>query len=501
MIGKPCRFRMGRRRARKLSEGSVYSALILDRGRRFTQNLPWPETLRRNGEGATMKKITQCRACGSKALTPAFSLPASAVSRTQQPVRSNASHTDFVLCDPARDAFACGLVQSAAVAGGSCDAPSAAYATTRSHLRTAATEALELISGRDCAALDIGCNDGTLMSYYPRWVERCGVDPSERADSIGAWAWTARAPFPSEDVLRALGTKSFDIVTAMSVLEWIDAPRAFFAHVKSLLAEDGVFVLETLHAPLALTRTLVEAPLAGVAAIYSLRVLEKLARECDLKIFRGALTDKDGGSIRLFLTHAGAEDHDFDPWYEKLARLWDEENALALTWRQPYQAFEGRALKSREAFVGLLEELQARGERAHLLGAGAQSAALLFWAGPAANAFEAAVANGVEGALGSIPIISETDSRACEPDFLVAPAALKREMLERWRESILLGARMIVASPEPHVVHAQNYVAEYARAAVGGDGAGGVESLRAMLTAAGGLRLVAAAESGKAASA
>ncbi|MEZ5917434.1 MAG: hypothetical protein R3C40_07715 [Parvularculaceae bacterium] len=40
-----------------------------------------------------------------------------------------------------------------------------------------------------------------------------------------------------------------------------------------------------------------------------------------------ALTDKDGGSIRLFITH-DTEDYDFDPWYERLM-VWDE-SALSL---------------------------------------------------------------------------------------------------------------------------------------------------------------------------
>ncbi|MEZ5917432.1 MAG: hypothetical protein R3C40_07705 [Parvularculaceae bacterium] len=55
----------------------------------------------------------------------------------------------------------------------------------------------ELISGRDCAALDIGCSDGTLLSFYPRWVDRYGVDTLDDVDQIGSWAWSAKAAFPS----------------------------------------------------------------------------------------------------------------------------------------------------------------------------------------------------------------------------------------------------------------------------------------------------------------
>ncbi|NWG70383.1 MAG: methyltransferase domain-containing protein, partial [Parvularculaceae bacterium] len=298
-----------------------------------------------------MKKITHCRVCGSKALSPAFSLPGLGAP-TQGFAGRRPSDVDFVYCDPMRDARACGLLQSAysGLSPAAPDEPSGRYSSVRNHLRQMATEALELISGRDCAALDIGCADGTLLSFYPRWVERFGVDPSDQVEQVGDWAWTAKAAFPSAELDRAFGTKKFDIVTAASVLERLDDPRAFLARVKALLAADGVFVLETLYAPMTLTRTLVEAVASASAAVYSLGVIERLVRDSGLKIFRGLLTDKCGGSLRLFIAHADAADHDFDPWYERLARLWDEENALSLRSQAPYQALERRALEARGRF-------------------------------------------------------------------------------------------------------------------------------------------------------
>lgn len=457
-----------------------------------------------------VKKMTHCRACGSKALTPAFSLERAAPAVSARVggalARRRAGDIDFVLCDPAKDARACGLVQSARAREPlSPPALAGRYATARTHLRAVATEALELISGRDCAALDIGCADGALLSFYPRWVERYGVDPGEAVESIGQWAWTAREAFPSPALDAAFGDKKFDIITMVSVLEEMDQPRAALARARELLAPDGVLAIETLYAPMTLTRNGVEALAGGASALYSLGVLERLTRDLGLKIFRGALTDKEGGSARLYVTHADNDAHDFDPWYERLARLWDEENALALRARQPYQAFERRADIARDAFEWMLKDIAEAGESAHLLGASAHSAALYALAGAGARAIAAAVEDGAErGArlLGHGPaVISETECRAAEPDYLIAPASLKREMLERWREQILLGAKIVFATPEPHIVHAGNYASEYARTLAAGDGAGGVETLRGILAAAGGPRLVAEQPAAKAASA
>ncbi len=447
-----------------------------------------------------MKRISQCRACGSAALSPAFTLEGIAVDNSRKGIlaRAKPSSAEFVLCDPSRDVHACGLLQNAHVTETPrrALAPSGAFRTTRSSLRSLATEGLELISGRDCAALDIGCSDGTLLSFYPRWVDRYGVDPSDDVDQIGEWAWSAKAEFPSADLDRAIAGKRFDLITASSVLEEIDEPRAFFARIKTLLMDDGVLAVETAYASMSLTRTAADIFAGGISAVYSISVLERILRDCDLKIFRGALTEKDGGSIRLFITHASAADYDFDPWYERLAQLWDEENALSLRTRAPYQAFERRAAETRAVFEKLFVDIAQRGEKAHLFGADASVRMLYAWAGKGARAIEAAIGVGdiEDGArlmTGGPSLISEGESRAVEPDYLVAPVSLKREILERWRDAILRGQKVIFAMPHPHVVHAGNYAAEFGKSLSGGDGAGGVENLQAILKAAGGLRLVA----------
>lgn len=446
-----------------------------------------------------MKRIANCRACGSAALSPAFTLDNMGAEPARKGLlgRQKSEPVEFVVCDPSKDIHACGLLQNALANESPRKriAPSGAFRTTRSSLRSLATEGLELISGRDCAALDIGCSDGTLLSFYPRWVDRYGVDPSDDVDQIGDWSWSAKAAFPSADLDRAFAGKKFDLITASSVLEEVNEPRAFFARVKSLLTEDGVFALETLYAAMTLTRTAADAFASGVNAVYSISVLERILRDCDLKIFRGSLTEKEGGSIRLFITHAESSDYDFDPWFERLAQLWDEENALSLRTRAPYQAFENRVDLARRAFADMMAKIEANDEKAHLFGADAGATMLYAWAGRRARAIEAVIGfdeipEGARLVTGGPSIIPESEARAIEPDYLIAPPSLKREILERWRDPILRGAKILFATPTPHIVSAGNYAAEFGKSLTGGDGAGGSESLRSILSAAGGLRLV-----------
>ena len=343
--------------------------------------------------------------------------------------------------------------------------------------------------------LDIGCNDGTLLSYYPRWVERFGVDPADPIDDIGEWAWTAKDSFPSRDLDNAFGEKKFDIITAISIFEFSDEPSAILDKIKSLLSDDGVIVLETLYAPMVLTGNSVESLQAGVAATYSLSTLEWLVREAGLKIFKGLVTNKEGGSIRLFITHKENEEFDFDPWYERLATLWDEENVLAMRSIQPYQTFEYRVDAIQNSFVELLQQIKDRGETVHILGADVQAEALLRWAGSASSVVTASIdtpAARDDDTLGDrkIPIISEADARASQPDFIIAPSRFKREVMERWREAVLLGAQLIFVTPMPHVVDASNYASEFGKVLDAAGVSPGVATLRSILSVAGGPRLI-----------
>jgi SAM-dependent methyltransferase len=441
-------------------------------------------------------------------LTPAFALHGalSGAGRKGLLSRAKTEPAEFVLCDPSKDVHACGLLQSAHAGAGPVKraAPSGVFRSTRSSLRAMATEGLELISGRDCAALDIGCSDGTLLSFYPRWVERFGVDPSDDIDGIGAWTWSAKEIFPGPEIDRAFASKKFDLITAASTFEEVDEPRAFLARVKSLLTDDGVFCLETLYAPMALTHTAADVFASGVSAVYSLTTLERLLRDCELKVFRGALTEKDGGSIRLFVTHADSAEYDFDPWYERLAQLWDEENALSLRSIQPYQAFAARAEDLRAAFAEKMSEFSKRNQSVHLFGSDAGAAMFYEWAGAQADIIEAAVVaesfeDGARLCAGGPSLISESESRAVNPDWLIAPAALKREVLERWRDYILQGGKALFVTPEVHAVSAGNYAAEFGKSLAGAEGGAGAESLRSILKAAGGLRVVGGKDARKSA--
>lgn len=93
------------------------------------------------------------------------------------------------------------------------------------------------------AVLDIGCSEGSFLMQFQRlgWVT-CGVEPSAFAQ-FGRQVYgldIRQGTFEEVD----LPLRTFDIVTALRILEHVADPRSFLTRVKVLLKPGGWLYLE-----------------------------------------------------------------------------------------------------------------------------------------------------------------------------------------------------------------------------------------------------------------
>ena len=420
------------------------------------------------------KYISRCRVCGEGNLVDIIDLGEQYLQGSfliegsvRPPMRQ--LPTRLVRCDVTASESACGLVQLAhtfppAVLYSNYWYRSGTNQTMRDHLKDVVDNALTLIGPLENGkVLDIGCNDGTLLAAYPDSIERYGVDPSDIARSIEFPVHLVNTVFPSERATQAFSGIRFDVITSIAMFYDLEDPVAFAREVGSMLANDGVWVLEMSYLPLMLLTHSFDTICHEHLEYYSLAVLERIFKEAGLRCVRAEINEINGGSIRCYVAHNSSTTFDRPDDERFLHHLRLREFELALDSEAPYTEFRQATARLRDNTVALLKDLKQQGKRIHVYGASTKGNVLLQWYGLDNTVIDAAADRNPHKVGGrtlgtDIPIISEAQSRADQPDvYLVLPWHFKAEFLEREADTIRNGAAFIFPLPTLEVVSAENY--------------------------------------------
>lgn len=414
---------------------------------------------------------TTCRVCGSDKLSTVIDLgeqhlQGSFVKPGKELPPLRKIPTTLVHCDPTQDEKACGLLQMAHSVP-----PRILYAaywyrsgtnqTMREHLKGISEEVVEYIGGQQARVLDIGCNDGTLLKNYPASYERWGVDPSDVAQEVEGDIRVVQDTFPSRRLDAALGGEKFDVITSIAMFYDLEDPVRFVRNIAAALKPGGLWVFEMSYMPTMLKLDSYDTICHEHLEYYHLAVLENIVARADMKIVRVALNDINGGSIRGYATATDNQRFQPNPLMDELRR---QEFDLELDTDKPYRAFQQRIEKHRAELNALLADLKREGKRIHIYGASTKGNTLLQWCGIDTRMVDCAAERNPDkyGAktLGTnIPIVSEAESRAMNPDYyLVLPWHFKKEFLEREREMLDRGVGMIFPLPKVEIVQSRQAV-------------------------------------------
>lgn len=410
-------------------------------------------------------KRNTCRACGSAALTPVINLgeqylQGSFVKSGRETPPARKIPTSLVRCDPMRDEQACGLLQMEytvppAVLYSAYWYRSGTNSTMRDHLRGITEEAVQMIGGPDLAiVLDIGCNDGTLLAFYPAEFNKFGIDPCDIAGEIKPPVTVIQDFFPSAE----LAGYQFDIITSIAMFYDLENPLAFAREIKKVLAPGGIWIFEVAYMPTMLVNTSYDTICHEHIEYYSLAVIEYILNQAGLKVVRGSLNDINGGSLRCHAAHVENPAYKREDYERDIEAMRRAEFDLELDTDKPYRYFQDRVNVHREELHSLLRKLKKEGKKIHAYGASTKGNTILQWCGIDHGVVDYAADRNPEkyGAmtLGTdIPIISEEESRAMNPDYyLVLPWHFKKEFLEREHEALERGIGFIFPLPKIEIV-------------------------------------------------
>lgn len=359
---------------------------------------------------------------------------------------------------------ACGLVQlrhsysSSELYGENYGYRSSLNRSMVAHLQKKVTSFRDIITlGEGDVVLDIGSNDGTTLSFFSDDLTRVGMDPTATrfrrfyqpdihiiADFFSASRFT-----------EAMDGRKAKVVTSIAMFYDLERPLEFVEQIAQILDDDGIWHFEQSYMPSMLSQTAYDTICHEHLEYYGLRQISWIVERCGLKIVSVELNDVNGGSFAVTVAKRASR---FQPDTHAIERVTRDEQQSGVETIEPFQRFADRISEHRDQLVGLLDKI--RGEGATILGYGASTKGnvILQYCGITTGQLPF-IAEVNEDKFGSftpgtgIPIISEDEARAMNPDyFLVLPWHFRENLVRREASFLRCGGRMIFPLPSIEVV-------------------------------------------------
>jgi SAM-dependent methyltransferase len=336
----------------------------------------------------------------------------------------------------------------------------------RAALGQIAHEAEQLVRLRPGdTVLDIGCNDGTLLSsYQTKGVFRIGIDPAENmaahsrkvVDKVVTEFFDATL-FETDPELKGRRPR---IITSIAMFYDLEDPKAFVNDIRTILDPGGVWIVQMSYLPTMLQTNELGNICHEHLEYYSLQSMEYLLGLCDMEIVDVELNDVNGGSFRTYVRSRGARPESYgDETYRALAMervrsLREQEAAMGLASLTPYKEFAAWVERVKQDVVLFVKDAVRNNKSVFVYGASTKGNTVLQYFGLDHTLIKAAAERNAEKwgkvTVGTrIPIVSEEDARRARPDyFLVLPWHFIEEFKRREKDYLLGGGRFIL--PAPH---------------------------------------------------
>jgi SAM-dependent methyltransferase len=326
-----------------------------------------------------------------------------------------------------------------------------------------ATELMHLSAGD--SVLDIGCNDGTLLaSYKEPGLYKIGFDPAQNlavlsrkvADKVIVGFFEAERLLSDPD----LGTRRPKVVTSIAMFYDLEQPRKFVADIERVMHPEGLWILQMSYLPLMLKQNDFGNICHEHLEYYSLQALEYLLDLHGFSVVDAELNDVNGGSIRAFIRHRGADQNVFgDQTYReqaavRLSSLRESETELGLNTATPYLDFAERVRRIKQQVSGFVKDQVKQEKRVFVYGASTKGNTMLQYFELDHSVIDAAAERNPDKwgkvTVGTrIPIISEAEARAAKPDyFLVLPWHFIEEFKAREHAYLSSSGKFIVPLPQ-----------------------------------------------------
>lgn len=306
--------------------------------------------------------------------------------------------------------------------------------------------------------VEVASNDGYLLKHFvDMGVRALGVEPAanvaEAAMKVGV---PTEVAFFGVETARALARKhgKADLTAANNVLAHAPDTRDFVAGFREILKPEGVSTFEFPHVMNLIDEVQFDTIYHEHFFYLSLVVSEKLMASAGLRVFDVEEIPTHGGSLRLFVCHAGATHAPT----ERLEALRRKEAARRLDRVEGYEGFAERVARSRSSFLEFVRTAKAEGKTIAAYGAAAKGNTFLNFCG-VGNESIAAVYDMNPAKQGKltpgthIPIRAPSTIGDLRPDYLVIlPWNIADEVRQSMAHVKEWGCRFVTAIPETRIL-------------------------------------------------
>ena len=324
--------------------------------------------------------------------------------------------------------------------------------------------------------LDIASNDGTLLKSVKERrpdIVTVGIDPSDYPECTKNMDLAIKEYFSFDAYAKHVmcstgGHVPAQYITCCAMFYDLDQPLEFLKHVRAVLDQNGVFVLQLSYTPLMLIQSEIGNAVHEHLAYYTAKSLEYALSKSGFVVRDADLNNVNGGSVRIYCQRTDSDENSFrtradrDIGKMNWRALLAYEAVAGCNTAHKWQVFYEQIRSLKKQTINFLEQAKKDGKKVWGYGASTKGNTLLQLFGIDNTLIEKIaekqeVKHGLRTVGSNIPICSEEEMREVHPDYLfVLPWHFIKTFSERERQYLEKGGKFIVPCPEFKIIGIQD---------------------------------------------
>lgn len=325
------------------------------------------------------------------------------------------------------------------------------------HFKNYADEVVSrFIKSKDDLVVEIGSNDGILLSVFKGKTKILGVDPAENIAKVAIENGIETiADYFSEnlacEIVKRYGHAK--AIMANNVVMHIDDHHDLIKGVKTLLTDDGVFIFEAPYMRDMFDNLTFDTIYHEHLSYLTVKPFVELFNQFGMEIFDIKEVPVHGVSLRVYAAKSGV--YKIEPAIEEYL---EREKEMGLDKFVTYLKLSGRIEALKGKVIAILQNLKKEGKRIAAYGAPAKGNTLLNYFSVGRDILDY-IAEDLSSKIGiytpgtHIPIISSEEARKNPPDYYLLLAWNYKDVIigkeEGFRKK---GGKFIIPIPEPEII-------------------------------------------------